>query len=63
METKKAKQINLNNIEHKREFDRIIKGCRCYTCENHTRAYIHHLLICKEMTANVLLTIHNLYTY
>jgi tRNA-guanine family transglycosylase len=35
---------------------------RCLACKEHTRAYIHHLLKCNEMTAHVLLTIHNLHS-
>ncbi len=34
--------------------------CNCYTCKNHTRAYLHHLVRIKEMTASTLLSIHNL---
>ena len=36
------------------------KDCLCYTCKNHTRAYIHHLVRINEMTASTLLSIHNL---
>ncbi|KAL2846099.1 tRNA-guanine(15) transglycosylase-like protein [Aspergillus pseudoustus] len=35
------------------------KSCSCYTCQNHHRAYIHHLLSAKEMLAWTLLQIHN----
>ncbi|KAK6514024.1 hypothetical protein TWF506_008451 [Arthrobotrys conoides] len=35
-------------------------GCDCYTCKTHHRAYIRHCLEAKEMTAWVLLQIHNL---
>ncbi|EFW16060.1 hypothetical protein D8B26_006213 [Coccidioides posadasii str. Silveira] len=34
-------------------------GCQCYTCKNHHRAYIQHLLNAKEMLAWTLLQIHN----
>lgn len=33
----------------------LVEGCQCFTCKNHHRAYIHHLLKCHEMTAWVLL--------
>lgn len=36
--------------------------CRCYTCTHHTRAYLHHMLRVKEMTATVLLDLHNTHT-
>ncbi|PWY86426.1 tRNA-guanine transglycosylase family protein [Aspergillus sclerotioniger CBS 115572] len=35
------------------------ESCQCYTCCNHHRAYIHHLLTTKEMLAWTLLQIHN----
>ncbi|KAI5780830.1 tRNA-guanine(15) transglycosylase-like protein [Geopyxis carbonaria] len=37
----------------------LVEGCKCYTCRKHHKAYIHHLLSAKEMTAWVLLQIHN----
>lgn len=33
----------------------LVDGCECFTCTNHHRAYVHHLLNCHEMTAWVLL--------
>jgi queuine tRNA-ribosyltransferase accessory subunit len=33
--------------------------CECYTCTNHHRAYLHHLLNAKEMLGWTLLQIHN----
>ncbi|KAF3926735.1 hypothetical protein ABW21_db0205817 [Orbilia brochopaga] len=36
------------------------EGCECYTCRKHHKAYIQHCLAAKEMTAWVLLQIHNL---
>ncbi|KAE8401399.1 tRNA-guanine(15) transglycosylase-like protein [Aspergillus pseudonomiae] len=38
------------------------EACQCYTCRNHHRAYIHHLLSAKEMLAWALLQLHNLHT-
>lgn len=38
-------------------------NCDCYSCKNHTRNYICHLLDNHEMTGNVLLTIHNMSVY
>lgn len=36
------------------------EGCDCYTCQNFSAAYIHHLFRCKELLAYRLATIHNL---
>jgi len=34
--------------------------CDCYTCANHTAAYVHHLFRSRELLAYRLATIHNL---
>lgn len=51
--------INLNNSRFKDNFSPIEDDCTCYTCKNHSKAYIHHLLKAKELLAASLLTIHN----
>jgi len=38
----------------------LVQSCPCDTCLYHTRAYIHHLLVTHEMTAQVLLEQHNI---
>ena len=35
--------------------------CKCYTCQNFTRGYIHHLFRCRELLAYNLLSLHNVY--
>jgi queuine tRNA-ribosyltransferase subunit QTRTD1 len=55
--------IDLNDGRFKNDFRPILSTCLCYTCRKHTRAYINHLLITKEMLGQVLLTIHNLHHY
>lgn len=35
-------------------------GCDCYTCQNYTRSYVHHLFKSHELFVFRLLTIHNL---
>jgi tRNA-guanine family transglycosylase len=37
--------------------------CKCETCVRHCESYIAHLIECHEMTASVLITIHNLHAY
>ena len=39
----------------------LVDGCSCYACRRHHRAYVSHLLAAKEMTAWVLLQIHNVH--
>lgn len=38
----------------------IDEGCDCYTCQNFSAAYLHHLFKCEELLAYRLATIHNL---
>lgn len=35
--------------------------CKCYTCTNFSRAYLHHLFKAGEQLAGTLLTIHNVH--
>jgi hypothetical protein len=37
-------------------------GCSCLTCRTHSRSYVYHLVCAKELTAEILLFIHNLHT-
>jgi queuine tRNA-ribosyltransferase subunit QTRTD1 len=57
------KTINLKDKVHKEKMEGLDPKCNCYSCKNHTKAYIHHLLDCDEMTGYVLLTIHNVNAY
>ncbi|KAJ5165535.1 uncharacterized protein N7500_007365 [Penicillium coprophilum] len=45
--------------DHATDTSPLGEGCECYTCKNYHRAYIHHLLVAKEMTAWALLQVHN----
>jgi queuine tRNA-ribosyltransferase len=36
-----------------------LEDCQCYTCQNYSRAYIHHLVRAHEILAATLITIHN----
>ena len=54
--------INLNDVSFALDSTPIDSSCSCFTCKNHTRAYIHHLLKSKEMLAGVLLITHNIFS-
>ncbi len=43
------------------DFSSLDKNCKCYTCLNHTNAYIRHLFKANEPTGPTLLSIHNIY--
>lgn len=55
--------LDLGDETHRLSFEPLLKGCSCYTCQNHTKAYIHHLVSVKELLAPILLTLHNLEHY
>lgn len=54
-----VKRFHLTNGSHRRDFSPIDEDCDCYTCQNYTRAYLHHLFKSKEMLSATLATIHN----
>ncbi|KAF9602493.1 hypothetical protein IFM89_028507 [Coptis chinensis] len=56
-------KINLRATVYRKDKSPIADNCRCYTCQNHTRAYINHLLNVHEMLAQILLEIHNTHHY
>jgi len=56
-------KINLHDKQYQLSHDAILKDCACYTCQNHTRGYLHHLLCTHELLVNVLLSIHNTFHY
>lgn len=43
------------------QFIPIEEGCTCSTCQNFSRAYIHHLFKAREATCMTLASIHNLH--
>ena len=55
--------LNLHLPQHATSMRPISEHCKCYTCQRHHRAYIHHLLVTEEMLAWVLLQIHNHYVF
>jgi queuine tRNA-ribosyltransferase len=50
---------NIVASRYRHDFRPIIEDCECYTCQNYTCAYLHHLLHAKELLANTLMSIHN----
>ena len=55
--------ISLKGAAYQEDFGPIEGGCDCFTCQNHTRAYLRHLLNVDEILGLRLLTIHNLRCY
>lgn len=55
--------LKLRNAANKTDTGPIDPTCDCYTCQNFSRAYLHHLDKCKEILGCTLNTIHNLRHY
>jgi queuine tRNA-ribosyltransferase len=55
--------IKIRNAVHKRDTSTLDASCDCYTCQNFSRGYLHHLDKCDEMLGSMLNTIHNLRYY
>ncbi len=54
-------RVTLKNAKYKEDFTPLDHKCDCYVCRNYTRAYLRHLVICKEILASMLVSYHNLY--
>jgi queuine tRNA-ribosyltransferase len=55
--------VKIRNAKHKNADEPLDPNCACYTCENFSRAYLHHLDRCGEMLGAMLMTQHNLHYY
>ena len=44
---------------YKQDYNPIMPGCKCYTCENYTRAYLHFLFKSNQVAYTRLASIHN----
>ena len=55
--------VKIRNAVHRHDDSPLDPACDCYTCQNFTRSYLHHLDKCGEMLGSMLNTIHNLRHY
>jgi len=60
--TSKGK-LKLRNAKHRHSTAPVDENCDCYTCQNFSLGYLHHLDKCKEILGAQLNTIHNLRFY
>lgn len=56
-------RLRIKNATYRDDTAPIDPACTCYTCRNFSRAYLRHLFMANEITAVVLMTIHNLHFY
>jgi queuine tRNA-ribosyltransferase len=55
--------LKIRNARHKSDEGPLDMTCACHTCQNFSRAYLHHLDRCGEMLGPMLTSIHNLHYY
>ena len=58
-----SQNLNLLKAIHKHDFSPLDARCSCFVCQRYTRAYVHHLCKCGEISGARLLTYHNLFFY
>ncbi len=56
-------RLILKAARFKFDFSPIDENCKCYTCQNYSKAYIRHLFNIKELLAMRLASIHSLHFY
>ena len=54
-------KINIKNASYKNDLLPLEETCNCLTCNNYSKAYLHHLFKTNELLGFQLLTIHNVY--
>jgi queuine tRNA-ribosyltransferase len=55
--------VKIKNARFKTDTGPLDPTCTCYTCQNFSRAYLHHLFRAGEILSSILNTIHNLHYY
>lgn len=54
-------RIDITNAKYRQDTGPIDPECSCFTCQNHARQYVHHLLRERELLGHRLATIHNIH--
>lgn len=54
-------KVNIKNAKYKDDFSPLDENCRCYTCKNYTKSYLHHLFRSGEILSFRLNTLHNIF--
>jgi len=56
-------RMRITNAQYRKDKFPLDTNCKCYTCSNYSRAYLHHLFQADEILGQTLATIHNLDFY
>jgi queuine tRNA-ribosyltransferase len=59
----RAGRVVIKQTQYKDDPAPVDESCKCYTCQNFSRAYLRHLYLAGEMTFCTLATLHNLRRY
>ncbi len=55
--------VKIRNARYRFDISALDEHCYCYTCQNYSKSYLHHLQRKNEILGARLNTIHNLYYY
>ena len=55
--------VNIKNAKYAEDERGLDPNCTCMTCQNHSRSYLRHLFVAKEILGAQLMTRHNLHFY
>jgi queuine tRNA-ribosyltransferase len=55
--------INIRNAQYRNDLKPLEEGCACTACQNHNRAYLHHLVKSNEILGAMLMSEHNIFFY
>ncbi len=56
-------KLSIKRTEFREDPGALDPECDCYTCKHYSRAYLRHLILCDEILASRLNTIHNLHFF
>jgi queuine tRNA-ribosyltransferase len=56
-------KLNIRRARYAADPRPVEEGCKCYTCQHFSRAYLRHLAVAGEILSAQLNTLHNLYFY
>lgn len=57
--TRRLRHYSIRDDSLARDARPLMVGCTCHACRNHSRAYVRHLLLCRELLGEILLYHHN----
>jgi queuine tRNA-ribosyltransferase len=58
-----AGEVTIKHERFREDFSPLDPLCGCPVCRRHTRAYLRNLFLLKDITAPVLLSVHNVFFY